>query len=133
MKWLEPDPTPLPAMPPGLRRASVARAVAALRELYDPQEIWLFGSAAKDMARPQSDIDVLVVMESDATRHARGHEFREAFLDEVPRFDVIYFTAAELKHQLANPNSFASSVMKAAIRVYPPPRRRPQEVRTGPS
>jgi predicted nucleotidyltransferase len=106
-------------LPKSLQRPVVSEAVEMICELYAPYEVWMFGSAVKGQANARSDIDMLVVMDSDEPRQLRGHEFREAFLDRRPRFDAIYFTPLELQHHLSNPNSFASSVMKAAVRVYP--------------
>lgn len=42
--------------------AAIADAVARLAAQLDPDEIWLFGSRARGDHRPDSDIDLLVVL-----------------------------------------------------------------------
>jgi len=41
--------------------ATIAKAVALLRQAADPEKVILFGSYARDQADPGSDLDLLVV------------------------------------------------------------------------
>lgn len=50
------------ARPPDALRALVRR----IRFFYDPRDIWLFGSRARDTAEAGSDWDVLVVVDDAA-------------------------------------------------------------------
>lgn len=43
----------------------VARVVAALRGAVPVEEVWLFGSCARGEAKPDSDLDLLVVLADD--------------------------------------------------------------------
>jgi uncharacterized protein len=40
----------------------LARSLAALRQAFPVEEVWLFGSCARREARPDSDLDLLVVL-----------------------------------------------------------------------
>ncbi len=58
-------------------------------EYFRPEEIWLFGSTARGDARPQSDIDFLVVVPDDQPDERFWHVYQhlcdiEADLDVVP-------------------------------------------------
>lgn len=43
----------------------LARALAALRQSLPVEEVWLFGSCARGEAEPDSDLDLLVVLEEN--------------------------------------------------------------------
>jgi|GEM_PF-5792968 len=101
-----------------LQARALERAVAVLREFYDPPAIFLFGSVAKGTSSGKSDIDLLVNMPSDCPRSRRAEAFYDVFRESYPRFDVSCFTDNEIAHQLANPNSFLSAVMKSARPLY---------------
>ena len=100
------------------RALALTSAVRVLREFYDPPAIFLFGSSAKDMAGALSDLDLLLRMPSRDRRGARGTEFKEVFLGSYPRVDLVVFTDEEVRHHLANPYSFLSSVMASARPLF---------------
>ena len=50
----------------------LAEIVQRIRAVGDPTKIVLFGSRARDDARPDSDIDILIVEESDLPRYKRA-------------------------------------------------------------
>ncbi len=103
---------------PGYKARALRHAVAVLREFYDPPAIFLFGSAAKGTGSETSDMDLLVRMPSEVPRAQRGGAFRDVFAGSYPRFDLVVFTDDEVRHHLANPRSFLSSVMVAARPLY---------------
>jgi len=49
----------------------IEEAVRRLVEFYHPRRIYLFGSAARDEAGPDSDLDFLVVLPDDAPAELR--------------------------------------------------------------
>jgi predicted nucleotidyltransferase len=70
--WNTPQTFSLPDLGPGLEGALAERLDAALREMAaDPsvQALVLFGSRATGQARPESDLDLLVV---ERTHHLEG-------------------------------------------------------------
>ena len=102
-----------------LQTTALGRAVATLREFYDPPAIFLFGSAARGAATDNSDMDLLVrIARSDLPRQSRAHAFHEVFAQTRPRFDVAMFTDAEVAHHLANPRSFLCSVLVSAVPLF---------------
>ena len=88
------------------------RAVAGrIAERTDPDYVILFGSRARDDAGEFSDIDVMVVKDTDQL-HELAHEAEEAVEDLGARVDVVPTTAA----QLANCETAASAVYEDAMR-----------------
>ncbi len=100
------------------RAIALKRAVSVLKEFYDPPAIFLFGSSAKNKASTLSDLDLLIRMQSRERRSARGTEFKEVFLSSYPRVDLVVFNDDEVRHHLANPYSFLSSVMASARPLF---------------
>ena len=87
---------------------AVARRIA---ERTDPDYVILFGSQARNDAGEFSDIDVMVVKDTNEL-HELAHEAEEAVEDLGERVDVVPTTPA----QLANCETAASAVYEDAMR-----------------
>ncbi len=97
-------------------RARIRKIVRALRP-YDPERVILFGSAARGDADTCSDIDIVVIKETDAR-----------FLDRLgtvyqliqPDFalDALVYTPAEFAQMQAEQNSFIEEVLREGVVVY---------------
>jgi predicted nucleotidyltransferase len=79
-----------------------------------PERIVLFGSRARSDHRPDSDIDVLVITESDEPRYARSGGLYTA-LAGLPRevdADIVVYTPAEIHEWTGAPRSFITSAVR---------------------
>ncbi len=66
---------------------------------FDPDQIILFGSHARGTARPDSDIDLLVVLPVTGSKRAKQIEMRVALHDiRVPK-DIIVATPDQVARQ----------------------------------
>lgn len=73
----------------------IDRMVRRIVKRFDPDRIILFGSHARGTAGPDSDVDLLVVMEVDGSKREKQLEIRLALHDfRVPK-DVIVTTPDE--------------------------------------
>jgi len=92
--------------------------VRRIVETFDPQRILLFGSHAYGETGPDSDIDLLVVMESDerpATRSARI----ASVLSDVPfPMDILVRTPAELHYRLQIGDYFIREILERGKVLY---------------
>lgn len=82
----------LAGLPPDLREA-LDRAVAAIVEIAHPELVILFGSWAEGTARPDSDVDLLVVAETE-NPHDLAVAIRKAirpFFPDTP-LDIVVLT-----------------------------------------
>ena len=95
----------------------VDRAVETILEHCDPELILLFGSAAEGTAIYGSDIDVLVVMETDERPIDRGRDILEA-LDIGTSVDLIVMTPEEFETHRNDPRSFTSHILSSGRLVY---------------
>jgi uncharacterized protein len=72
-----------------------------------PRRVILFGSHARGNARPDSDLDILVEMESSETRMERKKRVRSLFHDRWWPMDILVYTPAEIA---ARRNSMVSII-----------------------
>lgn len=72
----------------------VAKAIA---ENFHPEKIILFGSYASGTPTPDSDLDFLVVMESDQPRYRRSVPMRMMFTPVPCAMDILVYTPDEVK------------------------------------
>jgi|YNPNPStandDraft_1061719.scaffolds.fasta_scaffold02614_6 predicted nucleotidyltransferase len=75
------------------------RIVKRLVRRFDPEQIILFGSYARGTARPDSDIDLLVVLPLRGSKRAKQIEMRMALRDiPIPK-DIVVVTPEEVTRQ----------------------------------
>lgn len=91
---------------------SLARMVKRLVQRFDPDQIILFGSHARGTARPDSDIDLLVVLPLNGSRRAKQVEMRVALHDiRVPK-DIVVATPDEIARQ----KNIVGTIIRPALR-----------------
>jgi len=73
--------------------------VRRLVEHFDPDEIILFGSHARGTARPDSDVDLLVVMPVMGSKREKQIEIRCALHDIHVAKDIIVVTPEEVERR----------------------------------
>jgi predicted nucleotidyltransferase len=95
------------------------RSITALIvESCDPEAVLLFGSYAKGLDTPDSDLDLLVVGEFRESHHPRGLEVRELMRRFPIRIDLHFVTPAEVRAAPADPQGFLSSALTSSIPLY---------------
>lgn len=90
-----------------------------IRELFDPQELWLWGSRAYGQPSTLSDIDLVVV--SRRFRRIRFLKRRSTFLralgvihdESVECIDPLCYTPEEFQHQKKGINVLSAALGKA--------------------
>jgi predicted nucleotidyltransferase len=107
--------------PPSAGDPVLSEVVRRLSEVYRPVRIYLFGSAARGDAGPDSDYDIMVVAPDDTPadlrRSRRGYR---AIRDlGVPR-DIFVSTTRDFQTQLHLKASFPSTVVREGILLYAP-------------
>ena len=87
-----------------------------------PQRIILIGSRARGEARPDSDIDLVVVLDDDAPPEKRGAKALYAARGGYRRpVDIIPYRASVLAKRARAIGSFAHIVLRDGITVYERP------------
>ncbi len=90
------------------------RIVAA----FNPELLLLFGSYARGDARDDSDVDLLLVMETDAKPIYRILPVRQALRDIPISKDILVYTPKEFHAWLAASASLPARAMQEGIELY---------------
>jgi predicted nucleotidyltransferase len=104
---------------PPVTEALLDEAVARILASGTPRRIVLFGSHARGDASPDSDLDLLIVEESDLPRHRRSGRYRRALLGLFPSKDIVVWTPEEIAEWQDVPNAFITSILAAGKTLYP--------------
>jgi predicted nucleotidyltransferase len=79
---------------------------------------YLFGSFVRDELCPESDIDVMIVTETDLSFPVRGRIF-EDLRDRLPSLEILVYTPAEFASLTADPSpGFWSSAAADMVRLF---------------
>jgi len=77
-------------------QATINGVVQAIAENFRPEKIVLFGSYTSGRPTADSDLDLLVVMDTDRPPHRRASPIRLLFRPMTCPMDVLVFTPAEV-------------------------------------
>jgi len=90
------------------------KIVASVR----PQQIILFGSMANDTPSKDSDIDLLIVKESNVRRDKRDREIRKVLKDIIYPMDIFVYTPKEVSQFKDQPGSFLKKIIDTGKVLY---------------
>ncbi len=92
--------------------------VRRIVELVHPERIILFGSRARGEGGNRSDLDILVVAESDEPRHRRSVPIYGALSDILVPMDIIVYTPAEVEEWSEVPQAFVTTAVREGTVLY---------------
>jgi predicted nucleotidyltransferase len=104
----------IPVLTPLFLQEIIRRIVDAV----DPAKIILFGSYAYGTPHNDSDIDILVIMETDRPRHKRPIAINRALAGLLIPKDILVYTPAEIDDWKDVPQAFVTQVIKKGVVVY---------------
>ncbi len=85
---------------------------------YNPIKIILFGSYAKGYANENSDLDLIIIKDTDLPKHKRGREIRKYLFGTLVPMDIKVYTQKEFNEDITNPYSFIYEAVKDAKILY---------------
>ena len=103
-----------PAVTPQLLDEVVGAIVAA----GTPLKIVLFGSRARGNAKPHSDIDLLVIEESNLPKYRRAARYYVALADFLLGQDIVVRTPAEIEEWREEPNALVTTALREGKVLY---------------
>jgi uncharacterized protein len=85
---------------------------------YNPDKIILFGSYANGNFSDNSDLDFILVKDTNMPKHKRGIEVRRLFYGLPIPMDFKIYTTSEFIKELSNQYSFLTSAIKGSKILY---------------
>ena len=108
------------AAPGSIRNQQIRRVwptvIRSIVSTYDPARVILFGSQARGDARPDSDVDLLVVFDDDLAARARRIGIRRLLRDMPFAKDVLVASVADLQHPIGG--TAVSAALREGVVVY---------------
>ena len=101
-------------------RGAILAVANLIVERFDPDQIILFGSHARNEAGKHSDVDLLVVVHEDADwQKQRGNPVRRAIAERfVLPVDVIIRSSAAIARQRDDPYSLINTILNEGEVLY---------------
>lgn len=102
------------------KRGIIAKAIEKIKEHYQPQKIILFGSFAWGNPTKDSDIDLLIVKNTELKHRARSLVVRKIISEEnaLLGIDILVYTPEEVSERLKIGDSFISKIFKKGKILY---------------
>lgn len=94
------------------------KVVEMIRDGYDPEKIIIFGSHARGQASRHSDLDVMVVKDTDVRELDRIREVSELVRPRPLPLDILVKTPAEIEHRLEIGDYFIREIMDEGVVAY---------------
>jgi len=96
----------------------LAEVVRRIRSAGEPLRIVVFGSWARGQARPDSDLDLLIIEESSLPRYKRAARYLRALTGVFPSKDVVVWTPEEVELWANVPNAFVTTALREGKTIY---------------
>lgn len=96
-----------------IRQIARKMAIAA-----NAERVILFGSYARGEATEQSDLDLLLIANSDLPRFKRSRKLYRLFKPHPFAMDIIIYTPQEIENGKKSEFSFVATVLKEGKTIY---------------
>lgn len=106
---------------PQLSETLLEELVRRVRAVGCPTKIVLFGSRARGTPRADSDLDLLIIEESDLPRYRRSPRYYHALAGVFPSKDIVVYTPAEIEAWAQVTNAFVTTALREGIVLYAEP------------
>jgi len=97
--------------------ADIRHVVDQIVERFHPVKVWLFGSFAYGTPTPDSDVDLLIVMDTSLRNVQQAVEIRKAIAFPFP-VDVLVRTPQQIAERLALGDIFFHEVLAKGIILH---------------
>jgi predicted nucleotidyltransferase len=96
----------------------ISEVVNKIAAGYNPDRIILFGSYAAGCPNENSDLDLLVIKDSDLPRPERSVQVRKLLFGSMIPIDLIVYTPKELEESKKSQYSFINEVLNSGKTMY---------------
>jgi predicted nucleotidyltransferase len=103
---------------PAVTEELLEEVVRRIRSVGSPRKIVLFGSRARCDARADSDLDLLIIEESDLPRYKRSPPYYHVLTGLFPAKDILVYTPDEAEEWSSVPNAFVTTALREGRTLY---------------
>jgi predicted nucleotidyltransferase len=103
---------------PPLTDALLQEVVRRILSVGFPLKVVLFGSRARGNVRPDSDLDLLIIEDSDLPRYKRAARYLRALVGLFPEKDVVVWTPYEVQAWAEVPHAFITTALREGKTLY---------------
>lgn len=96
----------------------LSKMVAKICQVGHPEKIILFGSQARGDAKTTSDIDLLIVEESNLPRYKRPTRYRKAVAGLYIAKDIVVWSPEEINEWASVSNAFITTIVREGRVLY---------------
>jgi uncharacterized protein len=104
--------------PVQVTEALVREITNRIVEHFDPEKVILFGSQSTGIARTDSDVDLLVIMDTDESSIQRAIEVKKVCRPRFVSMDVLVKTPEEVETTLERGNFFLDQILDQGRVLY---------------
>lgn len=101
-----------------ITQAEIKNIVKIIAETENPDQIILFGSYANDSANEDSDLDLLIVKDSQVETNKRCLEIRKKLRGSKIPIDLVMYTKEEIESWKDTKGSFISQLLATGKVIY---------------
>ena len=102
-----------------VQEEEIRRVAKRIGEATQAQQVVLFGSYARGQVTPDSDVDLMVIAESELPRFKRSRALYKLFRPYPPfSMDLVVYTPEEVARGKRSSCSFVSRVLQEGKTVY---------------
>ena len=96
----------------------INEVVTKIVSRFNPDKIILFGSYADGTQNEDSDLDLLIVQDSELPMQKRGFDIRLSLFGSMIPMDILIYTKSEFDQEKNKKSSFLSSAIKTSKVLY---------------
>ena len=85
---------------------------------FNPDKIILFGSYAAGNPSNDSDLDLLIIKDTDQPQHQRSYEIHKSLIGKMVPIDILVYTMKEFEQEKNEKNSFLYSAIRTSKILY---------------
>jgi uncharacterized protein len=104
-----------------IESAKIGDIAMKIANKFNPEKIILFGSYAKGTQGKGSDIDLLIIQDTELPSYKRGNEIRMSLIGAKIPIDILVFTRIEFEKEKNDKYSFLYSAIKTSKILYERP------------
>ncbi len=92
--------------------------ITKIVSLFNPDKIILFGSYAAGNPTEGSDIDLLIIKDTDLPKHKRSFDIQKSLIGSMIPMDILVYTQKEFENEKNEKFSFLHSAIKTSKLLY---------------